>query len=502
MAIDVETRLSPGWYLQRCTRKLAERQPRLRELQRRYREGGPLPELPDAASDAYRRIQSKSRTNYYELIVEALRERLHPLAFRTAAAGDVNGDAEAARVWSANALDVEFSEVLTSMFSMGDGYMLVGNNVRRDLGGVPPITNESPLQVTSIHDPVYQRRIIAGAKLFHDDETDRDMAYLYLNAELDPDGNVIEPPQVWVAGRDRKSRGAEPMFTPATWNWDDDLTGALDVMPLVRFRNREGIAEFERHIDLLDRIDHQVFQRMTIATMQAFRQRGIRGLPMHDAQGNPLKDANGQPITPAYYHELFVADPGALWALPETAEMWESGQVDLTPLLQADKDDIAKVAAVTRTPLPTLMPGDGADSAEGAAFKREGLVFRAYDRLARCNEGIKDVLSAAFTVMGETERADRGQIEVVWASPERRSLAERASAIAQIGDAIPWRTLMSDVWQATPADIERMEAERQADALRARMMAPPAPPAINVTSTPRPEPRPEPPAPTPLPPAT
>ena len=52
--------------------------------------------------------------------------------------------------------------------------------------------------------------------------------------------------------------------------------------------------------------------------------------------------------------------------------------------------------------------------------------------------------------------------------------------------------------QLIMSDADRMEALRQADALRARMMAPPAPPAINVTSSPRPEP----PAPTPLPPAT
>ena len=60
---------------------------------------------------------------------------------------------------------------------MGDGYMMVGG-VDPAIGA-PVITGEDPRQVVTIHDPVRQRRVRAGLKLFHDDDADVDLAYLY-----------------------------------------------------------------------------------------------------------------------------------------------------------------------------------------------------------------------------------------------------------------------------------------------------------------------------------
>ena len=56
------------------------------------------------------------------------------------------------------------------------------------------------------------------------------------------------------------------------------------------------------------------------------------------------------------YDELFRQGPGAIWTLPATAEMWESGALDLTPVLESVKADVRDFAAVTRTPLSYLFP--------------------------------------------------------------------------------------------------------------------------------------------------
>jgi hypothetical protein len=40
--------------------------------------------------------------------------------------------------------------------------------------------------------------------------------------------------------------------------------------------------EFEPFIPLLDRINQQILQRMTIATIEAFKQRAFKGLPQKD----------------------------------------------------------------------------------------------------------------------------------------------------------------------------------------------------------------------------
>jgi hypothetical protein len=208
------------------------------------------------------------------------------------------------------------------------------------------------------------------------------------------------------------------------------------------------------HLDHLDRINHMLLQRMVIATMQAFRQRAVRGnLPELDDAGNPID-----------YNDLFVADPGAMWQLPEGVEIWESGQVDLGPILQSVKDDVQQLAAVTFTPQHYLIPeaSRSSGSAEGAQLSREGLVFKTEDRIARASIGWKQVMSLAFRLLGDDARADLNALEPIWAPAERLTLSERADAAIKATD-VPWRAKMAELWGFDPEQIDRMEADRGAD---------------------------------------
>ena len=115
------------------------------------------------------------------------------------------------------------------------------------------------------------------------------------------------------------------------------------MIPVVQFGNRLDMfgrsrSEFEPHLGLLDRINYTVLSRLEIATLQAFRQRALKGAPVEDEHGNEVN-----------YDDIFEADPGAMWLLPEGAEMWESGMVDLGPIRQAIRDDVQDLAAVSRT---------------------------------------------------------------------------------------------------------------------------------------------------------
>lgn len=467
MSIDVREPQSPGWWLQKLAKNLQAKQPRLQKLRERYEGDAPVPEGPQGeARKAYETFVKKARTNFAELVVEALRERLRVTGFRTAAAGDEDGDTEARKQWDANKGDIVQSDVTEFCLSMSEAYAIVGIDPATSQ---PVITAEDPRQVASIHDPVFDHAR-AVMKMFHDDDMDRDIACLYL------------PGALRVAYLDRKATRLGPRFSASTWNWDDARGGIdgepfvvggrrLDVVPAVRFRNRRGVAEFEPHIDILERIDHQVLQRMVIATMQAFRQRAAIGAPLKDP-------VTGEKIP---YDQLLAADPGAVWLLPaftdsegqrQLVQMWESGQVDLNGILSAAEKDIGMLAAVTRTPLPMLMPGDGAESAEGASFKREGLVFKAEDRIARFTEGWKDVMSLAFLFAGDAERADRSQIEVLWASPERRSLNEMADADSKSQKTLPWAERAVRIYGYEPSDIPRLRTEMAADALAAASLAP------------------------------
>ncbi len=447
--IETDKRDSPGWWLQKCARKLEARQARLNLLDDRLRGNPPLPEGAEGMRKAYQQFQKKSRTNFAELTVESRRERMTPSGVRTAAGNDDNGDAEARKIWDDNGMDVEVADVLESMLGLGDGYMIVGG-IDEDTGS-PVITGEDPRQVVTIHDPAQQRKIRAGAKFFHDYDTDRDLAYLYLPGGFAETGRLFA--QVWVAYRDvrRSASNRRMKFSPGSWTWDEELTEELPIVPvpIVRFRNRRGVGEFEQHVDVLDRINHGVLNRMVIIAMQAFRQRAVKGdLPDTDESGNEID-----------YESLFRADPGALWELPEGIDIWESVQADLTPVLTAVAKDLEMYSAVTKVPLAQMVPSAAPQTAEGAALAKEGLIFVCEDRIKRANEALRDVMSLAFLIKEDEVRAERSKIEIMWVPPERRSLAERADAASKIGDKVPKRTLRTDVLQFPPSAVARMELE-------------------------------------------
>jgi hypothetical protein len=447
--INVDTRLSPGWWFARLAKDQTRRIERLDTLWDRFEGRPPLPEV-DATVDVKRRrvweaFQRKARTNYAELIVEATRERMTPVGFRTGADDDENGDRRARDIWVANELPVECADVHEMMLVMGEAYTIVGPP---DTDGIPVITAEDPRQCITAHDPARPSRVRAGLKWYYDAEAGQDVAYVYL------------PGQVHVARREAgrsSALGKSFRLSPQAWDWDDDSPRQLpaDLMPVVRFRNRRGEGEFEPHTDHLDRINHMLLQRLVIATLQAFRQRAVKGVPVKDPK-------TGQPID---YTDIFTSDPGALWLLPATAELWESGQVDLSPLLTGVRDDVRDLAGVTRTPLTYLAPDAANSSAEGASLQREGAVYKAEDRVTRASPSWARTMSLAFRFSGDAQRADLRAIETLWRPVERFSLAERFDALSKGKGMVPWRSLMTDVLQYAPDQVARMEAERITDEL-------------------------------------
>jgi hypothetical protein len=88
-------------------------------------------------------------------------------------------------------------------------------------------------------------------------------------------------------------------------------------------------------------------------------------------------------------------------------------------------------------------------------------------------ESWEQVMSLAFLFAGDTARASQRDMEVIWASPERFSLTSGYDAAQQGHRAgVPWRTVMSEVLQFSPQQIDRMESERTADAALSAMFAP------------------------------
>jgi hypothetical protein len=452
---------SPQW---RTTSLTREARPPLDLLSDYLRGDPPLPKVAEGWQAGFRQYMRMARMNYAELVVEPTRERMIPIGFRTAASDDENGDSEAARVMAVQDLELKLTDAFDSMLGLGDGYAIVG--LPDEESGVPLITAEDPRQVITAHDPATGRGL-AGLKLFRDEWDAKDWAFLYLAGERG------EPVQLWVASRGGISGlSASSRFMPKTWEWDPDRHGAVlpfDRLNVVRFQNRRGVGEFEPHLDVLDRINDTLLDRVVISKIQAYRQRAIRGLPETSDGAEPTEDGSNV----IDYTDVFSADPGSMWQVPEGVEFWESSPVDLGPVRLAIQDDVKALAAVTRTPLHLITPDAANGSAEGAALMREGHLAKVKDRRRRAGSGLAELMSLAFSAMDDEQRADRSGIVTIWEPAEQFSLTERMSAATQAKAAgLPQDAVFTDVMQYRPEDVDRLNGMRAKDLLYALTQAP------------------------------
>lgn len=455
---------SPGWYFRQLFNELSDRNRRARlELLNDYMIGNaPLPRGADRAREAYEAFMRMARSNFAHLIVSALAERLRITGFRSAAESDETGDPELGSLWHRAGLNIISSDVHKAMVGLSEAYVIVGD-VDEDTDAAV-VTYEDPRWIVGMPDPENGRRLIAALKIKFDPATNVDRCYLYLAGKVfAPGANA----QIWVAERSTMGRmGPLSGFDYRDWTWSPVRSGALphDRVPVVRFDNADGMGEFEAHTDLLDRINHQILQRMTIAVMQAFRQRAVKGLPSTYPTGHPKA---GQEID---YGDVFVADPAAVWHLPPNAEMWESASIDLQPLLNAVREDVTHLGVVTKTPLYYLMPAGDNQSAEGATAQRESLIFKAKDRIDRTTPKWVDVIALMLLQTGATDRRALSRLTPIWATPEMLSLAERADAASKAQD-IPWRSRMQLIWGFDPETVDRMATERMDEMLFQQQLA-------------------------------
>jgi len=507
--IDTTVPGTPGFWMKTLWNQLQAEQRRFKLLEDYYSGRPPLAWGSEDSKARFYRFQQTSRTNFAKLIIKAPSSRCGIRSVATAADHDENGDQVAWQLLRANDAQVHFSDVTRTAFKFGRSFMSVGSPDPEVDSVNAVITAEDPRQVVCSMDPMRPRRVVAAFKLYHDDQAQLDIAILWL------------PGEKWVATRERKvssqsqvrNRGLLAMMEPTPVSFSassfemrpfegepvddgDDDGGVPDVddgifseryevrdIPVVPFNYDEGSGRYELHTDLLDRINHLHLQLIVIATLQAFRQRAIE---IQSADDMPERDDDGNLID---YNDIFAADPGALWKLPAGATIWESGQVDLMGILQAIKDAILQLAAVTQTPLSMFTPDAATQTAEGASLQREGLVSDVDEFLRGADSSLARVLSLAFKFMGDETRADVSQISVDWLPTERYSLSEQGSAAAQALSSLTWEQIQRIVWQQTPSQIDAAQVQRVADLELAQKYGPPKP-APYVSSTPASSPAP------------
>lgn len=471
---------TPDWYLDRLGRRILNQQERYDLLENYMTGNHPLPSGDQRYVKALRELQKKARTNYFGLVTMAPVERMQVLGFRF---GSSEGsDEDAARIWQASEMDYQSNLLHLAAAVFGDSYVVVSPPSAE--GQMPNITVEDPRYYAVELDPQKRHRVSAACKMWADDISQKIVAVVYLPDRI----CYYVGPNI----RDVDLRSV-PALTDRLFGHTTGLTltheeiNPIGEVPVVRFSWRmtftsTSMGEAEDVTDIQDRINSEILNRLVISRSQAYKQRMIAGVKLPTTKGRNKKP----PFDPA-------AD--ALWIVSdENAKMFEFKEADIRQLLDAIRDDVGDMAAITKTP-PHYLLGEVVNvSGDALKAAETGLVSKTRQRMRSVGWGWERVLRLCFKYMGDP-RADEVIVSVIWEDPETKSRAELADAMTkEVSAGVPLALAMQRA-KFTPEEIEfalrekRKEEARamalQAAAAQAGMAAQPAKPQAQPGSQPK-----------------
>lgn len=427
---------SDEWWLSRLGRKLASQYGEV-ELAEKWLSGNPPLPVPDNEKPGFERMQKIANLNPSELIVEARLHRMRLLGAVTSVDNSANGDDKVAEIFREQDLKRKFHDLFRYALGHSAGYaMLTGAGDIRVVDGQHAAVE---------HDA--SGSVIAGVTVYRDEINQRDVMIL------------ARPGYSRYAYRPRTSSllpTAKHWFLDTgSWEWGETVRMVgIDHVPMYELSAPGGVSLISRHMSTLERINHGILQRMILIAMQAFRQRALKNVPTDEETGDAV-DLEG----------VFESSPDALWELPEGVEIWESGQADFTPVLQAVKHDLQYLAVTSKTPLYMISPDDANGSAEGASAQRETLIFDIETLIDSFEGTLKRLLSDALILRGEAERADLAGFKLIWANPRRATIAEQAQAAATARSAgLPMRFVLAKYFEFSPDEVEEAMAAMTEDA--------------------------------------
>lgn len=447
--------LTPIEWLGRLGPKLLSRRDTVNRWRRYYDGDQDLPQGPSQHREAFREFQRTARTNLCKLAADSMVHRTEVTGFR-----DNTGDTAAASdgavwgLWQAAKLDARQFGIWRKAYSRSAAYVTVGVDPRSPR--VPRVTIEGPETVTVETDPADHSRRLAALRLWHDDIAKRWMATLYLPGERFH----------WQTRRefakDRPVEGVGPLgFDARQWELRSDPQRSLGMVPVVPFLNgdegEEPRAEFDAGIDVQNRLNLTVLNRLTAERYGAFRQRGLLNF---EPEVDPVTGVTINPFRPGVDQLWTVPPPEA--GDPEP-KLFDFAATDTSQILRGAEADMRAFAAVTVTPVYYL-PGDlvniGADS---IAALDAGHTAKVRQRHTLWGEALEEVLQLMADV-AELDR-DLSSSEVVWARPENFLPAAVADYMVKLVAAKVPLPLVAQQVGWTPQQIDQLRSEMAASAV-------------------------------------
>ena len=453
---------SPEQWLSVLEQRLYERQPHISEMNAYYTGDHPLPFVTRAHAEKirneFRQLLKDSRSNFAELVVDAVAERMSVEGFRLSAADDQQADNATWAIWQANGLDSESQVAFVEALAKGMSYLSVWAPEKQ--GGYASIAVEDPLQTIVAYEPGSGfRRRSAALKLWEDAEQGIERANVYL-----PDAIVkFQRPlgssstQAHMSGNERSFEAegtpVRSSGTSGSKGWvrvdtgPDVVVNRLRVVPIVPLRNRprllmEGTSELVNVCRIQNQINGFVFLLALAGYFGAHRQRWIAGIPLYDDDNKPL--------------DTFNAAIDRIWASENPdARFGDFEQTSLDGYISAIEQKVAHLAVTTRTPKHYLLPEGQEPSGDAIKSAEAGLVKKVQARQRTYGEGVEEALRLARMFQGAADAPVDS--EVVWADPQIRTEAEVTDATIKKfqGHLITWQQACQDLGYS-PQTIARM----------------------------------------------
>ncbi|THA56109.1 phage portal protein [Streptomyces sp. A1136] len=465
-----ETPDTPDWWLLRLGRKLRRRQGQLEEWWRYYSGEPPLPELPSNAQQAFVDFQRKSRTNFCQLISNASVHRLFALGVT---GPDGEPDDRASRWWQANRLDSRQKLVFRAAMSQATGYMMVGPHPRRvEENGRPSplITPEHPRECIVEYDPETGEPYV-GLKAIHNSIDGYGYAWVLYDDTRFP-------------YKTKERCGTRLPWGPDSWDYvgpsDNGEPHDLGMMQLVEFARmpdlgEEPSPEFAGVMDIQDRVNMGILNRMAASRYSGFRQKWIKGHKF-------AKKVD--PVTGLMTVEQpFVPSPSAIWASEgENAQFGQLDATDLSGFLKEHASDVRDMLILSQTPA-YYYAGDliniSADTINALDILH---VAKIREHIAAFGEAFEDVMSLAAAQAGVPE--DYTEAEVRWANPAHISLAIKADAATKLKSIGYPLDVIAEEMGETPSRVRRITAGAASQALLAASLLPAPAPAATAGNLP------------------
>lgn len=439
--------LTPFQWLARLGQKLKNRRPRVDYWARYYRGDQDLPSGPSQHSDAYRRFQAKARTNLCFLCAESMVHRTQVIGFRDPKYKSRELD-PVWQLWQKARLDARQYGLWRKSYSKSTSYAVLGVDPRSKT--MPRVTIEGPETVIVEIDPGDSSRRLAALRLWHDEIARRWYATLYLPGE--PRGLRY----LWqTKNQSRSASGSSLSFKESAWELRGEPERSLSYVPVWEFPNadedEDPRAEFDIGLDVQDRLNLTMLNRLTAERYAAFRQRGLTNYTVEE---DPV---TGLPIAPF--------NPGAdhLWTVPPAEpgdpepRFFDFAQTDTSGMLRGCEADMRAFAMTTLTPVYYL-PGDMINiGADAITALDAGHVQKIKQREAQWSENGEGLLQGMADIAGLDR--DLSVAELVWERPENFNITQIADFIAkETGAGVPLPMVMEDVgW--SPQRVSQLRTE-------------------------------------------